>query len=330
MSENDIQNVTARDGDAGKRVDVFVSSKLSDLTRSRVKGLIDEGHVKVNGKPVKASQKVSPGDEISVEIPPLAEPSAGPEDIPLDILFEDSDIIVVNKSAGLVVHPAAGHETGTLVNALLHHCKDLSGIGGELKAGIVHRLDLGTSGVIVAAKNDAAHHSLADQFQNRSVDKIYGALVFGRMRDMSGSMDFPIGRSEGDRKRHSSYTRKGREAYTEWRVLEEFSGPLSWLEVTIGTGRTHQIRVHLSEVGHPLVGDPLYGGGKKLNRVTSDDVRNVIAALDHPALHSWKLTLDHPRSGERMTFEAPIADDLNGILVELRKIPLLTKEGWGR
>jgi len=315
---NAIHKIVALSNDAGSRIDTFASLKIADLTRSRIKHLIEDGFVTVNGKVVKASYLISNGDEVVIEVPAPVEPSARPEDIPLDVIFEDSDIIVVNKSAGMVVHPAAGHPGGTLVNALLAHCDDLSGIGGELKAGIVHRLDIGTSGVIIAAKNDIAHHSLAAQFKARTVKKIYGALVYGSMRSESGVIDQAIGRSTGHRKRFSAQTRKGREALTEWRVLERFASQLSWLEITLRTGRTHQIRVHFTEIGHPLVGDPLYGGQRKLKRVADESIREVIENFNRPALHACRLGIDHPRTKDRMEFEAEIPEDLAVLLGELR------------
>jgi 23S rRNA pseudouridine1911/1915/1917 synthase len=318
MSENPIYNLIASETDSGKRLDSFVVEKLPDISRSQVKRLIDDGFILVGDKKSKAAYRVDVDDEIVVNIPPLKESSAIAQDIPLDVIFEDSDIIVVNKSPGMVVHPAAGHPDGTLVNALLAHCDDLSGIGGELKAGIVHRLDVGTSGVIVAAKNDVAHKSLADQFKDRTIKKIYGALIIGLMPSETGELDSPIGRSKGDRKKMSAHTGKSRDALTQWRVLEEFGTFVSWVEIRLRTGRTHQIRVHFAEAGHPLVGDPLYGGEKKAKRLPSGEFRNAAAGFKRPALHAWKIGFDHPRSGERMEFEAPIPQDIEGLLKVFR------------
>ncbi len=306
--------------DAGMRLDSFVAERIEDLSRSHAKRLIEGGEVTVNGKQVKPSFEVEEGDRVYVSVPFPVKPSAEPEDIPLDILYEDSDIIVVNKPVGMVVHPAAGHPRGTLVNALLAHCDDLSGVGGELKAGIVHRLDVGTSGAIIAAKNDLAHHKLAAQFKGRTVEKIYCALVLGLMRTKSGVFDASLGRSSGDRKRFSAHTRKGRVALTEWKVLEQFGKSLSWVEVKLRTGRTHQIRVHFAEAGHSLVGDPLYGGQRKLKRLPEGPLRDAASKLTRPALHAWKLGIDHPRTGERMQFTAPLPDDLEKLLSELRKL----------
>lgn len=301
----------------GGRLDAFLAVSVPKLSRSQAKRLIEEGFVLVNGAEAKPSRVVKTGDEVKVEIPAPTLPSAEPENIPLDVIYEDTDIIVVNKPAGMVVHPAAGHPNGTLVNALLHHCGDLSGIGGELKPGIVHRLDLGTTGVIIAAKNDESHRALAAQFKSRTVTKIYLALVFGLMRNDSGKFDNPIGRSTGDRKRMSSRTRKGRASLTEWRVLKRFAPALSWLEIRLRTGRMHQIRVHFAEAGHPLVGDPLYGGQHKTNRALKCGVKGVIATFPRPALHAWKLGIAHPRTEKPMEFIAPIPDDINDFLKKL-------------
>jgi 23S rRNA pseudouridine1911/1915/1917 synthase len=223
---------------------------------------------------------------------------------------------VINKSVDMVVHPAPGNFTGTLVNALLAHCKDLSGIGGELKPGIVHRLDKGTSGVMVVAKNDAAHLGLSQQFKDRTVTKIYGALVYGAPKDR-GRIDKEIGRSLGDRKKMSTETKKGRAAYTEWKVLERYGKYLSWLEVNLGTGRTHQIRVHLTDLGHPLVGDSQYGRGGP-HRVPEGLLREALEGFERPALHAWKLSFKHPRTREVLEFEAPIPNDLQELLEKLR------------
>lgn len=304
--------------DAGKRLDVYVVAQNVPLTRSMAKQLIDDELIKVNGKKTKASYKVHEGDEVSVTIPEPREAKAVPEDIPLNILYEDSDIIVINKAVDMVVHPAPGSPSGTLVNALLAHCKDLSGIGGELKPGIVHRLDKGTSGVMVVAKNDAAHLNLSTQIKDRSVTKIYCALVYGAPKDR-GKIDKPIGRSLTDRKKMSTRTKQGRIAYTAWKVLERFGKYLSWLEINLGTGRTHQIRVHMTDLGYPLVGDAQYGRGG-INRLPSGHWREALEGFTRPALHSWKLTLVHPRTHKEVQFVAPIPDDLRMLLEKLRTV----------
>lgn len=305
---------------AGSRLDAFIASALPSLSRSQAKRLIDGGRATVNGEAAKAARTLREGDRVAVEVPPPAPSCLQPEAIPLDVLYEDRDLIAVNKPAGMVVHPAAGHPSGTLVNALLAHCGDLSGIGGELKPGIVHRLDAGTSGVIVAAKNDASHAELAAQFKARRVTKIYLALALGRMRAERGAFDRPIGRSVAERKRMSSRTRKGRASLTEWRVLERIGKELSWIEILLRTGRMHQIRVHFSEAGHPLVGDPLYGGARRAGRLPAGELRELLLAFPRPALHAWKLGLAHPRTGERMEFTAPLAPEIAVLLGEARRL----------
>jgi len=320
MGEFRIEKLEVAECDSGERLDMFISRSVAGLTRSRAKRLIELEHVTVDANVAKPSHHVKAGERITVRIPPPEEPTAVPQQIPLDVIHEDADIIVVNKPAGLVVHPAAGHPDGTLVNALLAHCDDLSGVGGELKAGIVHRLDVGTSGAIVAAKNDAAHVSLQKQFQDRTVEKIYCALVLGSMRGESGAFDAAIGRHRSERKRISSHTRKGRAALTEWRALERFGKDLSWVEIDLKTGRTHQIRVHFAEAGHALVGDPLYGGERKLKRISDARARELVSSLDRPALHAWKLSIDHPRTGERMQFMAPLPEDIGDLLESLREL----------
>lgn len=320
MNEMKVQKIVVEGNDSGERLDSYLTSKLEGVTRSRAKRLIEMEHVTVDAYIAKPSHLVKAGEKITVRIPPPVAPSAVPQDIPLEVIYEDSDIIVVNKPVGMVVHPAAGHPDSTLVNALLAHCKDLSGIGGELKAGIVHRLDVGTSGAIIAAKNDNAHVELQKQFKARTVEKFYGALVFGSMREERGEFDTALGRHRSKRKRISSHTRKGRAALTAWRVLERFGTQLTWVEIDLKTGRTHQIRVHFAEAGHALVGDPLYGGERKLKRINDSDVRGFLEGFDRPALHAWRLSVDHPRTGERMNFKAPLPDDLESLLNALRKI----------
>lgn len=307
------------DIDNGKRLDVYCAEKAPGITRSYAKQLIDKELISLNGKSAKASHHVEAGNKVSITIPAPKDVVAKPEEISLNVIYEDKDIIVVNKPADMVVHPAVGNFEGTLVNALLSHCKDLSGIGGELKPGIVHRLDKGTSGVIIAAKNDKAHLALSKQFKDRTTEKIYAALVFGIPKAESGKIDKPIGRSLKDRKKMSVHTKSGRIAYTEWKVLKRFDKYLTWLEVKLGTGRTHQIRVHLADLGHPLVGDATYGKGGA-NRVPKGTLRDTVANFKRPALHAWKLGIDHPTTGERMKFEAPLPDDLKKLLNSLKKV----------
>ncbi len=291
------------------RLDLFLSNELQSETRASVQRLIDSGNILVDGKLVRPSLKLKGGELVSVEIPEpvAAEPVA--EDIKLDVLYEDSDLIVVNKAAGMVVHPGAGNSSGTLVNALLAHCKDLSGIGGELRPGIVHRIDKGTSGVIVAAKNDRAHQSLAAQFSAHSIKRLYLALIYGSPQEDSGKIDNIIGRHPTDRLRRSGKARHGKHAVTRWRVRERY-GRISLVELRLETGRTHQIRVHMSEAGYPLLGDPLYPDGGRFNNLTDTKLRKLITVLGRQALHASVLGFIHPATGEYMEFKSEMPADM--------------------
>lgn len=282
---------------AGERLDRSLARALPAFSRGRLQTLIREGFVKVNGNTARPRDALRFGDTVEVREPKIEKIDAQPETMHLDILFEDNDLLVLNKPAGLVVHPGAGQQTGTLVNALLAHCKNLSGIGGKERPGIVHRLDKETSGVLVVAKNDAAHRDLSKQFAERTTGKTYLALVAGTPRKSSGEIEAPIARHPVHRKKMSVARRGGRSAKTEYRVVRS-SSERSLVECVIHTGRTHQIRVHLHHLGHPVLGDKLYGGKR---------------AADFPRqmLHAWKLTFTHPHSGEHMTFEAPIPADFN-------------------
>ncbi len=297
--------------DAGERLDALLAL-LADVSRSQVRRWIDEGRVRVGDAPARASLRVRAGDRIDAHPPaPLPSPLE-PEAIPLSILHEDVDLVVLDKPAGLVVHPAPGHPGGTLVNALLHHCGDLAGVGGVTRPGIVHRLDQGTSGVMVAAKNDAAHRALAEQFQDHSIEREYRALVRGVPGPDEGRIERAIGRHRRDRKRMSVHVDAGRDASTVWRVLARFPrSERSWLSVHPETGRTHQIRVHLASVGLPLAGDPVYGRARRRGGRSPD------AGLERPALHAAVLGFRHPRSGERLRFEAPLPPDLAALLAAL-------------
>lgn len=289
----------------GERLDVFLARMDETLSRSRVQRLIADGHVMVDGKTPKASQRLSEGATVAVEMP---EPEAAdilPEQIPLDILYEDEDVIVVNKARGMVVHPAAGVSRGTLVNALLAHCKDLSGINGALRPGIVHRLDKDTSGVMIAAKNDAAHRSLAEQIQQKTAKRVYWAILTGNIAEEEGVIYGAIGRNPKDRQKMAVVRENGKDATTKFRVLERF-GTYTLVECRLMTGRTHQIRVHMAYIGHPVVGDPKYGAKK------------CPFSIEGQALHSKTLMFTHPRTGERMEFEAPLPEDMQMILDDLR------------
>ena len=290
---------------------------LTDFTsRSQIQRLIKDGHILVAGREAKSNQPVKTGQDITVDVPEPVDPVPQPEALPLPILYQDSDLIVIDKPAGMVVHPAAGHASGTLVNALLHHVDDLSGIGGEKRPGIVHRLDRGTSGLMVVAKHDAAHEELGRQFADREVEKEYFALAWGEV--MAGRrIDAPIGRDPGNRKKMSSEptrVRRSREAVTRIVRAEHFGRVLTLAQVAIHTGRTHQIRVHLSAIGHPIVGDALYGG---VHRRVPGDLR-AVNHLDRPFLHAARLVFKHPEDHRRMEFTSALPADLQRVLDELR------------
>ena len=279
---------------AGQRIDQYLAAHLPALSRARIQALLKAGHASLNGRETKASTKLRAGDRIALTEPPPAAATTEAEDIALEILHEDADLIVLNKPAGLVVHPAAGHWRGTLVNALLHHCQGLSSIGGEERPGIVHRLDKETSGCLVAAKNDLAHRALTRQFAGREITKIYLALATGKFREPGGIIEGAIGRHPIHRKKMTVLTgERGRAARTDYSVLREVPGG-TLVECTLHTGRTHQIRVHLKHLGHPLLGDEVYGRR---------------AGFERQMLHAWKLGFTHPTTAKRMIFTAPLPAD---------------------
>ena len=293
---------------AGQRLDRFLVAVLGDHSRSQIQKLIADGHVRVAARDARANLAVRAGDRIVVDLPPAAPASVQAEEVPLEILHQDADVVVVNKPPGMVVHPAAGHASGTLVNALLHHIPDLSGIGGEVRPGLVHRLDRGTSGVMVVAKNDAAHQELSRQFHDREVEKEYIALVWGVVQ-AGRRIDAAIGRDPVHRQKMSARSRHAREAVT--RITRAFHMPgLTLCQVAIHTGRTHQIRVHLSAIGHPIVGDSLYGG---VHRRVPGDIR-AVTHLQRPFLHAARLVFTHPRDGRRMEFTVDLPADLQDVL----------------
>jgi 23S rRNA pseudouridine1911/1915/1917 synthase len=296
---------------SGERLDRFLVSVLEGQSRSQIQKLIEDGRVSLDRKPPKANLALREGDRIVVEVPPLVPSRAEPEALPVDILFQDADLAVIDKPAGMVVHPGAGHASGTLVNALLHHISDLSGVGGELRPGIVHRLDRGTSGVMVVAKNDAAHQELARQFHDRDVEKEYIALVWGVVQ-AGRRIDAAIGRDPANRQRMSARARRARHAVTRITRAHHLPG-LTLCHVAIHTGRTHQIRVHLSAIGHPIVGDATYGGA---HRRVAGDIR-AVQRLERPFLHAHRLALSHPRDGRRLEFTAPLPGDLQAVLEAL-------------
>jgi len=295
----------------GLRLDNFLTALLPELSRSQIQRLIKDGLVRGPLTAVRASTAVRPGQTFTVAIPEPAAASPVPEALPLRILHEDPDLIVVDKPAGMVVHPGAGHDSGTLVNALLHHVTDLSGIGGELRPGIVHRLDRGTSGVMVVAKNDRTHQELSRQFSDREVEKEYIALVWGLVQ-AGRRIDEPIGRDPNDRQKMSTRARRARQAVTRVTFARHLKGA-SLLKVAIATGRTHQIRVHLNAIGHPIVGDSVYGG---VHRRVPPNLRAVMR-LERPFLHSARLSFTHPADQRRVEFESPLPDDLASVLDDL-------------
>lgn len=303
---------------SGQRLDVFLPKIDSCLSRSQVKREIEEGNVLVNNLLPKPSQRLKEGDIIKLTQKPALEAKALPQDIPINIVYEDEAIIVVNKKAGMVVHPAPGNYEHTLVNALLFHCQDLSGIGGILRPGIVHRLDKGTSGLIVAAKSDIAHRILAAQFKNHEVAKLYIALVWGDIKGDKGEIILPVGRHPGDRKKMSTKSRRGRDAITHWKVRERF-GLATLLDVEIKTGRTHQIRVHLADKGYPVAGDAVYGNAAKIRAITNSVLKDRFKALNRQALHAARLSFIHPISREKISFESEMPEDIAGLCNQLRK-----------
>ena len=293
----------------GERIDKFLSCRLEEVSRSYIQKLIKEGHVSVNGKPVKANYKLGAGDEISVEIPEAKEPDILPEDIPLDILYEHQDILVVNKPKGMVVHPAAGHYSGTLVNALMYHCKDsLSGINGVMRPGIVHRIDMDTTGSLLVCKNDEAHRILAEQLKEHTIRREYHAIVYGNIKEDTGTVDAPIGRHPTDRKKMSINHKNGKQAVTHYEVLERF-GNFTYIRCRLETGRTHQIRVHMASLHHPLLGDEVYGPSS----------RPPFPGLKGQVLHAKILGIYHPATGEYMEFDAPLPQYFVDLLQKLRR-----------
>jgi len=314
--------ILANESDQGRRLDAVVAAHLPGCSRSLAVNLITNLQILVDHQAKKPGYRVKCGDKILGRIPDPAQVEYKPEPIPLQILYQDSHIVVLNKQAGMVVHPAPGHSRGTLVNALLYHCPDLEGIGGEIRPGIVHRLDKDTSGTMVVAKNAAALENLAKQFKTRTVQKTYLALVYGEFRTEEGIITLPIGRHPVHRKRMSTVSRKGRTAETVWRVRKRLPG-ITLLELTLKTGRTHQIRVHCSAMDHPIVGDQVYRSRKWLKDKAgsfsgeSSSLFTALKSVPRQMLHARRLGLIHPHSGERMTFESPIPQDMTELMEKL-------------
>ncbi len=311
--------------DQGLRLDSWLHEQVQNLSRSRIKALIEEGHVRVQDKKAVPSQKIKEGDQVTLFIPEPEEALPVPSPMALDIIFEDEDILVLNKPPGLVVHPACGHWQDTLVNGLLAYCGSrLSGIGGVKRPGIVHRLDKGTSGLMVVAKNDLAHEGLSQQFATRSLSRSYQALVWGTPKLPKGTVHTLLGRSPHHRQKMAVLTRGGKEATTDYHLMTTYKGYISLIKCTLHTGRTHQIRVHMSHLGHGLLGDPLYGHAPK---GTPEALKALCAAFkdqERPLLHAYQLHLLHPRSHEMMTFETPLHDHLQGVIDLLETQPSAT------
>lgn len=301
--EAGLETVTAEAEDAGTRADVFLAAKLG-VSRSNMQKLLEDGRVKRGEKIIKANYKVRAGEMFVVDIPEPEPIEAVPENIPLDIIYEDDDVVVLNKARGMVVHPAPGNYTGTLVNALLYHCSNLSGINSAIRPGIVHRLDKDTSGIMIVAKNDAAHISLSQQIQSKTAVRTYLAVVRGNIKTDSGTIETQIARDKNDRKKMAVVKEGGRDAITDYEVLERF-GKYTLVRCKLRTGRTHQIRVHMEYLGYPLVGDPKYSPMK------------TPFGIKVQALHSHTLEFTHPRTGERMKFEAPLPEDMHKIITRL-------------
>ena len=301
----DTRTLTATTESAGARLDAFLAARLPDLTRSAAARLIEGGLVTVDGKPAGKSARLTGGETVSVTLPEAEEPEARPQDIPLEVVYEDADVSVVNKPVGMGVHPAPGHPDGTLVNALLHHCAgSLSGIGGQLRPGIVHRIDRDTSGLIIAAKNDAAHTYLAAQLSGHTLARTYECLAVGNFKEDSGTVDAPIGRHRTDRKK-MAVVPDGRRAVTHWEVLARYQG-VTHLRCRLETGRTHQIRVHLAYIGHPILGDTVYGAKKPVPGLTGQ------------CLHATGLQFLHPSTGEKITLTCPLPEEFTKMLKKLQ------------
>ena len=291
---------------SGQRLDIFLAAAVPELTRSAAQRLLEQGNVTLDGAPLKKNARTEAGAEYELSLPELRETELVAQDIPLDVVYEDADVLVVNKPKGLVVHPAAGHEDGTLVNALLHRCgESLSGINGEKRPGIVHRIDMDTSGLLIVAKNDFAHQSLSDQLKDHTLRRTYECIVRGGFREDSGTVNAPIGRDPRDRKRMAVTERNSRPAVTHWTVLARY-GQYTHLQCRLETGRTHQIRVHMAYINHPIAGDPLYG------------VRKPELGLTSQCLHARALTFRHPRTGEEITVTCPLPEEFERALEKLK------------
>lgn len=320
QSDTQISKFNVPAEEAGQRLDVFLGARLGDISRSQIARLAQDGFITVNGKDAKPALKLKTGDAVSVTLPAAQQSQYLPENIPLDILYEDADVLVINKPPGLVVHPAPGHAGGTLVNAVLYHCPDLGAIAGEIRPGIVHRLDQDTSGVMVVAKNAPALDSLTEQFKERKTQKTYLALVLGNM-DGNGTVDLAIGRASNDRKKMSAVSKHKRDALTKWQAVKNYNG-VTLLKLRILTGRTHQIRVHMAHLRHPVIGDQLYGV-QNLPQVLQNyglrdaALQNILKPVQRQMLHAFRLGFSHPKTKEWLSFTAPLPCDMQNLTAEL-------------
>ena len=314
----EILALTVAAAEAGARLDQLLAQRLG-FSRARLQKLLKAGLVEVNGKVLAASYRVRAGDAVTVTVPPPEPSDLLPEALPLNIVYEDRDLLVVNKPPGLVVHPGAGHRQGTLLNALLHHCPELKEIGEVSRPGLVHRLDKDTSGLLVVAKTELAHQALVRQFQEHTITKKYLALVWGRLPAREGQIDRQVGRHPTARRKMSAHPRRGKTALTLWRVIKELPGPLTLMELTPETGRTHQLRVHLASEGHPVLGDATYGGG--VSRLKGHlKLKGLAPLVRRQLLHAWQLGFSHPRSGAPVSLEAPVPEDFQAVLDYLKSI----------
>lgn len=311
--------LTVEPAEEGHRLDQLLAGRL-DFSRARLQRWLRSGLVLVNGQARPPSYKVRAGDNLKVAVPPPAPSPLLPESLPLQIVYEDRDLLVIDKPPGLVTHPGAGHQTGTLLNALLHHCPELTEIGDVSRPGLVHRLDKDTSGLLVVAKTEVAHHSLVSQFQKHEVKKTYLALVWGRLPTPTGRIAHDIGRHPQERHKMSVHARRGKEAVTLWRVLQEFPGPLTLVELSPQTGRTHQLRVHLTAEGHPILGDTVYGGGASRLKNASPALAGLKALVPRQLLHAWRLRCRHPRSAAKVGWEAPLPGDFQAVVDKLASL----------
>lgn len=308
--------------DGGERIDAYLSGQIPELSRSRIQKSIRSGELSIGDGPVtKPSRRVHEGERVELTFGPPRPLDLQPEEIPLDIVYEDDGLLVLDKPAGMVVHPSPGHDRGTLVHALLAHCRNLSGIGGVLRPGIVHRLDAGTSGLLVVAKSDEVHIALSRKLMERHIERIYYAVVWGEMESETGTIDLPVGRSPRDRKKMAVLPEGGKDAFTTYYLLDTY-GPFQYIKLKLGTGRTHQIRVHLSHTGNPVLGDPVYGGRRirkgSLSKGEIELAARALSLIDRQALHAGELSFEHPLTGVPMRFEAPPPLDIQSVLGVIR------------